>query len=91
MQSIAELAPPTSERSPNDLLKRAMAMALELEQLLRDQQAVEQHEGYRLRLARAHSLSVVDALTELVCRSQTSESVPPQSGVYAVTEWVRGD
>jgi hypothetical protein len=91
MQSVAELAPPPSEGSTVDVLKRAMAMALELEQLLRNQQALEQREGYRLRLARAHSLSVVDALTELVCRAQASDVVPPQSGVYAVSERVRGD
>jgi hypothetical protein len=69
-----------------------MSMALELEQLLRSEPVLEQREGFRLRLARAHSLSVVDALTELVCRSPAPESVAPfQSGVYALSERSRND
>jgi hypothetical protein len=86
MQSAVHLASSAPEQGSSvDLLKRAIALALELEQLLRDQHALEQYDDIRLRLARAHSLSVVDALTELVCRPPARESMAHfESGVYAV-------
>jgi hypothetical protein len=74
-------------RSSTDILKRAIAMALEVEQILRRYHGLEEREGFRLRLARAHSLSVVDALTEVVCRKPALVPVPAlQSGIYSVRD-----
>jgi hypothetical protein len=62
----------------DELLRRAICLALELEVLLETRAA----EGsFRFRLARAHTLSATDVLTELALQRPVPE-VPPISGIY---------
>jgi hypothetical protein len=59
-------------------LKKAIELALELEGALNPHaEAASTDLAFRLRLARAHTLGVVDMLTELVI--QTSREEPPRS------------
>jgi hypothetical protein len=87
MQTAAKISNPAAVPPSNDFLKRAIAMALELEQLLREDRSLEGREGFRLRLARAQALGVVDALTEVVCQLAAPLRVPAfESGVYSLNE-----
>jgi hypothetical protein len=80
---------PVATSAAMDLLKTAIAKALELEQLLGQVQTLDHRERYHLRLARAHALSVVDEVTDLVCHApgESQAADPgsiPESGVYRV-------
>ena len=64
---------------PTSRLMRAMSLAFELEELLQPSGWPDSH-LFRLRLARAHALSAIDSLTDLILQQPQST----QSGVYAV-------
>jgi hypothetical protein len=84
MQTASETSPPQDEETRTDLLKRALALGLELEALL--EQAAREDKSFRLRLARAQALSTIDALTDLVREETTRAPVPSEkSGVYAIS------
>ena len=60
---------------PKDLLERAHGLAAQIEGLLtRVGHEVAESDSFRVRLARAHTLSLLDQLAELV---QPRTSVPP--------------
>lgn len=74
-----------SSPSP-EWLKKAMAIALELEGALHsDDQVVDRDVAFRLRLVRAQVLGAVDVLTDLLVQtSQSSRAACARSGTYLV-------
>ena len=65
---------------PTNRLKRAMSLALELEEILHPRGWAGTH-LFRIRLARAHALSAIDSLTDLILQKAPSTA---NGGVYAI-------
>jgi hypothetical protein len=66
-----------------DRLRRAMLLALELESALLPVEGTEGEKiNFRLRLARAQALGVVDILVELVWKVERPRTAVARSGVY---------
>lgn len=61
-----------------------LAQALELETALG--QIARNDTSYRLRLARAHVLSAIDALAELECEPGRGSTPTSRSGVYPILD-----
>jgi len=61
----------------NEFVSNAIRLALELESLL---EATAAEGGFRLRLARAHTLSAIDSLTGLAVERPALESAPIVGG-----------
>ena len=72
------------EASVGDLIKRALAVGLQFESLI--DRAARGPASFRLRLARAHALSAIDALTELAQLDDPASPISSHSGVYAMDE-----
>jgi hypothetical protein len=65
----------SSELDPKDLLEQAHGLAAQIEGLLTEVgHEVAESDNFRVRLARAHTLSLLDQLAELL---QPRSSVPP--------------
>ncbi len=80
IDSQAELAPSSL---PMDRLTRATLLAMELESLLLPVEGADGDEiNFRLRLARAEALGVVDILTDLVRKLEGPRSAVSRSGVF---------
>jgi hypothetical protein len=76
----------TSPVSP-EWVNRALELALELESVLRHPGPVGSNDAFRLRLARAQALGVVDALTDLVVQTSRPHRVgATRSGTFQVEE-----
>lgn len=80
MKPAANVDSGNDSSEPTERLKRAMSLALELEELLQPNGWADSH-LFRLRLARAHALSAIDSLTDLILQQPIST---PGSGVYAI-------
>ena len=80
IDSQAELEPSSL---PMDRLTRATLLAMELESLLLPVEGTDGDEiNFRLRLARAEALGVVDILTDLVRKLEGPRSTVSRSGVF---------
>jgi len=86
MPTLAKDSPESKDDETRaELLDRALALGIELEELI--ERAARQGGAFRLRLARAHALSTIDDLRELVGEQRSREpALPSRSGVYRVLD-----
>ncbi len=86
--------------SAKDLLEQAQALAAEVEELLTKVGKVADTDAFRVRLARAHTLSLLDQLSELLgdrpsgngpavrsCAAPMSDDEDAASGVRRAPSW----
>jgi len=63
-----------------ELLEEAHTLAMQIERVLASPSCqMSESEAFRVRLARAHTLSLLDQLAELLAPRLTRDSSPPQS------------